>query len=380
MLGGAAVLTIEFEIVLAIILSAITCSIPGAFLVMRKNYYAADTANRSAMLGIAIALIFSSFLSSPLVILLGSLTAIFGMYLVKKIRALTYFRAKGISIIVSSTLLCLGILIASNVSFDKSAEFDLSIIYLGETAFTSFNRLLIANVDIGSYAFYAILIVMLINIILVTVFYKEFKIDGVDKNYAASIDMREETIDFILVIMTALSVSVSFQTAGVFMTTAFILGPAAAALFYTKRLSTLALVSVFLSSIACLVGFSIAWPNEVSISGAIVSIIGILFILSVLFAPEEGIIKKYFDYLAEQKKLDEYIILDILDTGSVNTSSAALIERLAASLNWKQLRVSYLINKLKADKMLEEINGNLCLTNTGKIEIEKFMKAQNCFH
>ena len=59
--------SMEFEIVIVIILSAITCSIPGAFLVMRKNYYAADTANRSAMLGIAIALIFSSFLSSPLV-------------------------------------------------------------------------------------------------------------------------------------------------------------------------------------------------------------------------------------------------------------------------------------------------------------------------
>ena len=54
--------SMEFEIVIVIILSAITCSIPGAFLVMRKNYYAADTANRSAMLGIAIALIFSLLL------------------------------------------------------------------------------------------------------------------------------------------------------------------------------------------------------------------------------------------------------------------------------------------------------------------------------
>lgn len=373
-------LSMEFELVIVIILSAITCSIPGAFLVMRKNYYAADTANRSAMLGIAIALIFSSFLSSPLVIVLGSLTAILGMYLVKKIKKLTHFRAKGISIIVSSTLLCFGILIASNISLNNSADFDLSIIYLGDTAFTSFNRLRIAGIDIGSYAFYSILIIMIINIIIVMVYYKEFKIDGVDKYYAASIEMREETIDFVLVIMTALSVSVSFQTAGIFMTSAFILGPAAAALFYTKRLSTLAIVSVFLSSIACLVGFSIAWPAEVSISGAIVSFIGILFILSVLFAPEEGIIKKYFDYLAEQKKLDEYIILDILNTQSIDTSSSALIERLAKSLNWKFLRVSYLVNKLKADKMLEEVNGYIYLTLEGKYEIDKFMKTQNCFH
>lgn len=372
--------SMEFELVIVIILSAITCSIPGAFLVMRKNYYAADTANRSAMLGIAFALIFSSYLSSPLVIIFGALTAILGMYLVRKIKKLTDFRAKGISIIISSTFLCLGILIASNISLDDSINFDLSIIYLGETAFTYFNRLRIAGIDIGSYAFYSILIVMIINIIIVMVYYKDFKLDGVDKNYAASIDIKEEKIDFILVLMTALSVSVSFQTAGIFMTSAFILGPAAAALFYTKRLSTLAVVSVLISSIACFVGFNVAWPAEVSISGAIVSFIGILFIISVLFAPDEGIIKKYFDNLAVRKKLDEYIILDILDNQSIDTATSALTERLAASLNWKFLRVSYIVNKLKSDKLLEEINGKICLTEEGKIQIDKFMKAQNCFH
>lgn len=372
--------SMEFELVIVIILSAITCSIPGAFLVMRKNYYAADTANRSAMLGIAFALIFSSYLSSPLVIIFGALTAILGMYLVRKIKKLTDFRAKGISIIISSTFLCLGILIASNISLDDYVNFDLSIIYLGETAFTYFNRLRIAGIDIGSYAFYSILIVMIINIIIVMVYYKEFKLDGVDKNYAASIDIKEEKIDFILVLMTALSVSVSFQTAGIFMTSAFILGPAAAALFYTKRLSTLAVVSVLISSIACFVGFNVAWPAEVSISGAIVSFIGILFIISVLFAPDEGIIKKYFDNLAVRKKLDEYIILDILDNQSIDTATSALTERLAASLNWKFLRVSYIVNKLKSDKLLQEINGKICLTEEGKIQIDKFMKAQNCFH
>ena len=84
--------SIEFEIVIVIILSAITCSIPGAFLVMRKNYYAADTTNRSAMLGIAVALIFSSYLSSPLVIILGSLTAGLAMILIKKLKDFTSFR------------------------------------------------------------------------------------------------------------------------------------------------------------------------------------------------------------------------------------------------------------------------------------------------
>ena len=372
--------SIEFEIIIVIILSAITCSIPGAFLVMRKNYYAADTTNRSAMLGIAVALIFSSYLSSPLVIILGSLTAGPAMILIKKIKDFTSFRAKGLSIIVSSAFLCFGILIASNFSFTNATNFDLSIIYLGETAFTYFNRLRVFGVDIGSYALYAISLVLIINIIIITVFYKEFKIDGVDKNYAASIQMKESTIDYLLLIMTSLSVSVSFQTAGIFMTSAFILGPAATAPFYTKRLSSLAFVSVFISSVACLAGFGIAWPNEVSISGTIVSFLGILFIASVLFSPEEGLLKKHFDNLTTQKRLEEYIIMDILNSEIIDCREKNVNEAISSSLKWKLMKVSYIMNKLKAENKIEIVQNKVQLTEEGKSILNKFLSAQHCFH
>lgn len=372
--------SIEFEIIIVIILSAITCSIPGAFLVMRKNYYAADTTNRSAMLGIAVALIFSSYLSSPLVIILGSLTAGLAMILIKKIKDFTSFRAKGLSIIVSSAFLCFGILIASNFSFTNATNFDLSIIYLGETAFTYFNRLRVFGVDIGSYALYAISLVLIINIIIITVFYKEFKIDGVDKSYAASIQMKESTIDYLLLIMTSLSVSVSFQTAGIFMTSAFILGPASTALFYTKRLSSLAFVSVFISSIACLAGFGIAWPNEVSISGTIVSFLGILFIASVLFSPEEGLLKKHFDNLTTQKRLEEYIIMDILNSEIIDCREKNVNEAISSSLKWKLMKVSYIMNKLKAENKIEIVQNKVQLTEEGKSILNKFLSAQHCFH
>ncbi len=372
--------SIEFEIVIVIILSAITCSIPGAFLVMRKNYYAADTTNRSAMLGIAVALIFSSYLSSPLVIILGSLTAGLAMILIKKLKDFTSFRAKGLSIIISSAFLCFGILIAANFSFNNTINFDLSIIYLGETAFTYFNRLRVFGVDIGSYALYAVSLVLIINIVIVMVFYKEFKIDGVDKNYAASIEMKESTIDYLLLIMTSLSVSVSFQTAGIFMTSAFILGPAATALFYTKRLSTLAFISVFISSVACLAGFGIAWPNEVSISGTIVSFIGILFIVSVLFSPEEGILKKHFDNLTTQKRLEEYIIMDILNSEIIDCREKNINEEISSSLKWKLMKVSYIMNKLKAENKIETVQDKVQLTEEGKSILNKFLSAQHCFH
>ena len=180
--------------------------------------------------------------------------------------------------------------------------------------------------------------------------------------------------------MTSLSVSVSFQTAGIFMTTAFILGPAATALFYTKRLITLAFVSVFISSVACLAGFGLAWPNEVSISGTIVSFIGVLFIVSVIFSPEMGILKKYFDNLTSQKRLEEYIIMDILNSSKIDCLEKNINENISSSLNWKVMKVSYIINKLKAEKKVEIVNEKVQLTEEGRNILNKFIAAQHCFY
>lgn len=372
--------SMELEILTVIILSAITCSIPGAYLIMRNNYYAADTANRSSMLGIAVALIFSSYLASPLVIVLGSLTSVLAMIIVQKIKNFTLFRGKGLSIIISSAFLCFGILLALNISFYRSNNFDLSVIYLGDTAFTYFNRLRISGMDIGSYALYSILAVLIFNIITITIFHKEFKISCVDKSYAASIQKKEITVDYLLLIMTSLSVSVSFQTAGVFMTSAFILGPAAVALFYAKRLSSLALIAVFVSCISSLVGFSIAWPNEVSMSGVVVLCIGILFIISVIFSPREGILKKYRTRKDAQKKLEEYIIMDILNTAKINCNEINISKELAFSLRWKMKKVTCIINKLKNENKIEVVQDRLQLTENGKSVLNSFLSAGHCFY
>ena len=156
--------------------------------------------------------------------------------------------------------------------------------------------------------------------------------------------------------------------------------PAATALFYTKRLSSLAFVSVFISSVACLAGFGIAWPNEVSISGTIVSFLGVLFVVSVIFSPEEGLLKKYFDNLTTQKRLEEYIIMDILNSEIIDCKEKNINEVISYSLKWKLMRVSYIMNKLKSENKIEIVQDKVQLTEEGKDILNRFLAAQHCFY
>lgn len=365
-------LSIEMEIIAVIILAALTCSISGAFIVLRNDYYCADTASRSSFLGIVIAFALAGYIFPPFVMITGAAAAMAGTLPVKKISDKLGTETENISSVIAPAMLCAGIIPALNIA--GKSDFDISSMYLGETAFTYFDRVRIFGTDIGSYAFYCILAAAVINIALVSVFYKRFKLDAIDRGYALSVKMNIKTLDLVLVIMTSLSVAVSFQTAGVFITSAFLLGPAAIARFYTKKLSTMALVSAFVCLVSCLAGFGIAWSYEVSISGTISVFIGIFFVVSVISAPEEGIAKKYMDKLTYRKRLEEFIVMNtILNNKVIKNPESEFYKELAKALNWKPLKASFILNKLQAENKLAYTDGCFHLTDTGIALTNEFL-------
>ena len=362
--------TIELEILAVIILSAIACAIPGSFLVLRKNYYTADTANKSTLIGITLGFAYISQLSSLLVVLLGAITASIAILIVNKVKVFSGFRAKGVSMIISASFLALGILLASKIGY--ITNFDLSTIYLGETSFTYFNRVRINGIDIGSYSLYTISLVVIINILLVTIFFKEFKLDILDNGYALSIGYNKNLVDNVLIIMTSISVAISFQVAGVFMTTAFILGPAATAYFYSKRLSAMFIVSILLCILISVIGFAIAWPREISLSGTIVAVLGVFFIISLFFAPEEGIIKKYFDKKHLMSDLEKFVLLDFFEK-NIDENSILLIKEYSHSLNWSKNKINKIFKNLLTEKKLEVNDNNIIITENGLTYLKNYI-------
>lgn len=362
--------TIELEILAVIILAAIACAIPGTFLVLRKNYYQADTANKSSLIGIILGFAYISQLSSLFVVLLGAITASIAIMFVNKITSFTGFREKGVSITITAAFLALGILLASKLSY--IINFDFSTIYLGETSFTYFNRLRVNGVDIGSYSLYTISLVVIINIILVTIFFKEFKLDILDNLYAASIGYNSSLVDNVLIIMTSISVAISFQIAGVFMTTAFILGPAAIAYFYSKKLSAMFIVAILLCIIVSVIGFAIAWPREISLAGTIVAVLGVFFIITLFFAPEEGIVKKYFDKKHLIKELEKFVLLDFLKNNK-NGNNVHLLKEYSYNLNWRIGKLNKIYKTLINEKKLDIEDNNIIITSTGHDFIENYI-------
>lgn len=365
--------SMEYEILSVIIFSVLTCSIPGIFIVLRKGYYGADTANRSSLLGIALVFGVVGGLSSPLVAVGGAVSSAIGVWLADKITEITKFRKKGLSLFVGSFFLSAGILAA--VKLSGNVDFELSTIYQGETAFTYFSRLRVFGIDIGSYAVYSILFAAVVNIVLGVIFYKKFRIESIDKEYAHLLGVNSRVLDFVLMLMVSLSVSVSYQTAGIFMTTAFMLVPAAAAYFWAKQFYKVVIYTFIAGIVSCYAGFNFSWQKELSIAGSVVMFMGIIFIISIIFAPY-GVLRKYLNGLKHRKILEEYIFMDILlNMGKDNKLTIADISK---SLNWRAGKAGRVLKVLAGKKYIEMKDNEPVLTEEGIITTKRYMNSQSC--
>lgn len=363
--------SMEYEILSVIILAVITCSIPGIFIVLRKGYYSTDTANRSSLLGIALVFGVVGGLSSPLVALGGALSSAAAVWVADKVTEITRFRKKGLSLLTGSFFLSAGIL--SAVKLSGSVDFELSTIYQGETAFTYFSRLRIFGIDIGSYALYSILTAGIINIILAVIFYKKFKIESIDKEYAHLLGVNSRVLDFILMVMVSLSVAVSYQTAGIFMTTAFILVPASTAYFWSNQFYKVVIYTIIAGILACYAGFNFSWQRELSISGSVVMFMGIIFIISVVFAPY-GILRKYLKNLKHRKILEEYIFMDILLNRGAGSKPLSL-DDISKSLNWHMGKGGRVLKSLVKKKLVEIKEEIPVLTEDGILKVKNYMNS-----
>lgn len=363
--------SMEYEILSVIIVSVLTCSIPGIFIVLRKGYYSADTANRSTLLGIALVFGVVGGFSSPFVALGGAVSAAAAVWLADKITVITRFRKKGLSLLTGSFFLSVGILAA--VKLSGRVDFELSTIYQGETAFTYFSRLRIFGIDIGSYAVYSILAAAVFNIVLAVIFYKKFRIESIDKEYAHLLGVNSRVLDFVLMLMVSLSVSVSYQTAGIFMTTAFMLVPAAAAYFWAKQFYKVVIYTLIVGIVSCYAGFNFSWQRELSIAGSVVMFMGIIFILSVVFAPY-GIFRKYLKSLKHRKILEEYIFMDILLNKGAGSKSISLAD-ISKSLNWGAGKAGRVLKGLIRKKYVEIKEDIPALTEEGLLMVKKYMNS-----
>lgn len=137
------------------------------------------------------------------------------------------------------------------------------------------------------------ILVDVILIVLILITYPYLKLYSFDPDFSKAVGLPVKAIQFILSSLTVLAVASGIQAVGVVLMAALIITPAAAARFFTGRLSHMIILAMTIGIISSLIGVYISSLALSMPTGPwIVMVLSIIAILAFIFAPGKGMLQR----------------------------------------------------------------------------------------
>ncbi|MGI9268719.1 MAG: metal ABC transporter permease [Akkermansiaceae bacterium] len=289
----------DFHIILVGGLCAMACALPGTFLLLRRMSMMGDAISHAVLPGLAIAFLISGsrtniwmFLGAALA---GVLTALFSQW-ITRFGKVERGAAMGI---VFTTLFAIGLVLIRKAA--DHVDLDAGCVLYGALEYTPLNMVTIFENEISLFAVpRAALVIgatLLFNALIITFFYKEFKLAAFDSGLAQTQGFRPQLMHYLLMTMVAVTTVAAFEAVGSIIVIAMLIVPPATAFLLTRNLPSLIIVSLIVAAFSAILGQIashipplIGLPDTTS-SGMMATTAGFLFLLAWLFGPE-GLIKK----------------------------------------------------------------------------------------
>ena len=352
----------QIEIQLIASLVAIACAIPGTFLVLRKMAMISDAISHSILPGIVIGFFITQDLNSPLLILFAAFTGIITVVLVEYIQKTELVKEDTAIGLVFPALFSIGvILIAKNAN---DVHLDVDAVLLGELAFAPFDRLLIFGIDVGPKALWIIGVILLITITLLIAFFKELKISTFDAGLAASLGFSPAIIHYGLMSVASVTTVGAFDAVGAILVVALMIAPAASAYLLTTDLKKMLALAITFGVFSAISGYWFAHWLDASIAGSITTMLGLLFLIVYLFAPNKGVIAVM--YREKQQQIEVSLLTFLLHLKNHNELEERHVNHLREHINWQKVRAKTVLELALKNNMIVVNKNIVSLTEKGE--------------
>ncbi|MGD6802715.1 metal ABC transporter permease [Rossellomorea aquimaris] len=279
----------DFWIILIGALVACSCSILGCFLVLRKMSMIGDAISHAVLPGIVLAFLFSGSRDSLFMMIGAAALGLVTVFLIQM------FQNNGVQSdasigVVFTALFAIGVVLVS--LFTRQIDLDLDCVLYGEIAYAPWDTFQIGGMSLGPVAVWGIGSVFLLSILIISLFYKQFKICSFDPAMAAALGIPVVLFHYLLMGLVSLTTVSSFESVGAILVVGMIIVPAATAYLLTEKLSSMIFISMGVGIISSIAGYYLAYFLDASIAGSMISVAGGLFLLVFLFSPSHGIVVK----------------------------------------------------------------------------------------
>ncbi len=277
----------SIEIQLIAVTVAVACALPGVYLVLRQLAMMSDAISHAILPGIVIAFFLTEDLGSPLLIVGAALAGVLTVALVEVLRKTGLLKEDAAIGIVFPALFSVGVILIARYAGD--VHLDVDAVLLGELAFAPFDRLVVGILDIPK-SLAVMGVILILNVVFITLFYKELKLATFDKALAASLGFAPAVIHYALMGLVSVTAVGAFDAVGSILVVALMVAPPAAAYMLTDRLRTMLVLSAALGIVSALSGYWMARMLDASIAGSMATMAGVVFGIVLAFAPDRGLV------------------------------------------------------------------------------------------
>ena len=274
-------LSLKLEIIIIAILTAITCVLPGVFLVLRGVAMMSDAISHAILLGIAIMFLWVRKLESPLLVIGAALSGVFTVVCTQMIIKSKRLKSDAAIGLIFPLFFSVGVILISQ--YARNVHIDMDMVLLGEIAFTPFNRLFINDIDCGPYALWIVGCSLIVNSLFVFLLYKELVITTFDATLACMSGFAPGVFYYALMILTSLTAVAAFDIVGSIMVVAFMITPPAAAYLLTHCVKKMIMLSIVIATLCAIFGCLFASLYDVSIAGSIATMTGLFFVGGLIY-------------------------------------------------------------------------------------------------
>ena len=255
---------------LASLMVGTLCAVVGTYVVLRGMAFFGDALAHAILPGVAIAYLLGAGLFWG-ALAMGLITAVGIGYLsgrghVKEDTAIG---------VVFAASFALGVALLSTAD---SYSVDLAHILFGDVLGVSDSDLWL-TAGLGAAVLLAVVLL-----------YKELLVVSFDPVLAATLRLPLSTLQYLLLVLIALTIVVSLQTVGVALMVAMLVTPAATAYLLTRRLWHMMVVGAAIGAFSSVAGLYLSFYVNVASGPAVVLVCTALFVLAFLFSPSRGIV------------------------------------------------------------------------------------------
>ncbi|MBN2170550.1 MAG: metal ABC transporter permease [Candidatus Krumholzibacteriota bacterium] len=344
---------------------AASCAVLGVFLVLRRLALLGDAISHSVLPGIAIAFLFTGTRNTlPMLVGAGAL-GVLTVFLVEALGRSRRVREDASIGLVFPVLFSIGVILISRFAYH--VDLDLDCVLYGEIAYTPWDVLTAGGRELGPRALWITGGVLLADLVLVLVLYKELKLSTFDPGLAAALGFSPVLIHYILMGAVSVTVVGAFESVGAILVVAMLVVPPAAASLLTERLSHMLVLAVLMGLAATAGGYGAARLLDCSIAGAMAAVAGVIFLFTFLLAPSQGLVARLLRRRRLRARLaGRLLMLHLRESGAPRPRS-----ELARRFGWDPAALDRALHRLQAEGLVVVENGGLRLTADGGLTLRE---------